>query len=78
MPWQIQTILAYKATGRARHSVRAVVCLAEPGAHGVTRATFMPPNAQSLFALTQAKYLSRISVNNVHGDMESSLCGCWR
>jgi len=27
------------ATGRARHSVRAVVCLAKPGAHGVTHPT---------------------------------------
>ena len=26
--------------GRARHSVRAVVCLAKSGAHGVTRPTF--------------------------------------
>ena len=26
--------------GRARHSVRAVVCLAKGGAHGVTRPTF--------------------------------------
>ena len=26
-------------TGRARHSVRAVVCLAKFGAHGVTRPT---------------------------------------
>ena len=26
--------------GRARHSVRAVVCLAKDGAHGVTRPTF--------------------------------------
>ena len=29
-------------TGRARHSVRAVVCLAQSGAHGVTRPTIAP------------------------------------
>ena len=28
--------------GRTRHSVRAVVCLAMPGAHGVTRPTSRP------------------------------------
>ncbi len=30
--------------GRARHSVRAVVCLAQNGAHGVTRPTFLRVN----------------------------------
>ena len=41
--------MAYQArVGRvatAKSSVRAVVCLAKPGAHGVTRPTFPPLNA---------------------------------
>jgi hypothetical protein len=32
-------ILNLNFAGRARHSVRAVVCLAKFGAHGVTRPT---------------------------------------
>jgi beta-galactosidase len=31
----------HEAVGRARHSVRAVVCLAKHGAHGVTRPTWL-------------------------------------
>jgi hypothetical protein len=35
-------MLEFQATGRAFHSVRAVVWPAKPGAHGVTRPTFAP------------------------------------
>jgi hypothetical protein len=38
---------APEETGRARHSVRAVVCLARPGAHGVTRPTSLELGAWS-------------------------------
>jgi hypothetical protein len=35
----IDTFVFRDAKGRARHSVRAVVCQAKGGAHGVTRPT---------------------------------------
>jgi len=37
--WRIMSTLAREATRQGAHSVRAVVCLAKLGAHGVTRPT---------------------------------------
>ena len=48
--------------GRARHSVRAVVCLAKSGAHGVTRPIFSVSEHECVNVIVKCNGLNEVIV----------------
>jgi len=57
------SVLELSFQGRARHSVRAVLCQPNDGAHGVTRPTNSPcPKVYSEHRLVRLRLLPRLLV----------------